>query len=538
MWSFPLQSNHRRRRRRLEHNSIPAGVTLWQQNQTNEEALFPSNPSRVQIRTLPPDNVAPPMHDYPPIQRNLPEVTAESHSGIPSAAVPPYTVTYIILLAIGTAHIFRRRHRSRLPLTYRVLVVHKQWFRWWIAIFSLPSNVTEEAVLPRTHREHGSQHWMPGAWRSLWTTMVHHRQPRDAGVGELWRSAEYRQHLVVLYIGHLIWSCRGLEEFYRLPSSDAEEEHEGGGDAFTYLRVWLGLGLCVTLSEVLMLYWLLLLSAEVHRVLQQRATQRNQNARTEEGVSTAAVAQPTGEDTSASSTEDQNLQTLREWEAVLRSQQLTISVVKVISALLMVHRTRLSNVPIPPLPFLTSWMGPNVSYAASFWILFRLLAMSSTRSPSSSTSPSQPRDSSSAILRTMLHGTFIGLLWSHYLESIASAYWGNMLLLVGLVGTLLSFQAHSPRDVPCLNPVGCNARGRPLIYDASAQRWLSDSDDDEDHDDSNDIRVEGEDDDTASPASEEDNDDDFVNEMAQLIVPGVESSHVRSRRTASLPPGD
>jgi hypothetical protein len=481
------------------------------------------------------------------IQRHLPEsVENISPNGeTATSLVLQYPITYTILLAIGIAHVFRRR-RSRSPLTYRVLVEQKQWYRWWISAFSLPTDETEDTastVLPRTRRDHGATFlpWMHGAWRRLWS-MVRHRQHRNAleGIEELFGSVEYRhtQQFALLYIEYLVWSCRGLEVYYRRPNSDeGEEDFGGGGDAFTYLRVWLGLGLCAALSDLIMIYWLLLVSSEVHRVLLQRAIQRNNYSRPEEGVAIPAVAQRSDEDTSASVAASdpvfEHLRTLREWDARLQTQRLTINVVKLVSALLMVHRIRLSNVPIYPVPFLTSWMGPNVSYASSLLILFRILSLEPSRSPSLSL---EQRDASSAVLRTMIHGTFLGWAWSHYLEFVASAYWGNALLLVGIVGTVLSLQAHSP--MPCLPPVGCNARGRPLIYDAAAQRWLSDSDDDENDDDWDlgDARSGGDDGRTSS----DDDDDDFLDEMAQLIVPGggVDSSNVRSRRTATLLPGD
>jgi hypothetical protein len=179
MRSFSFERNHRRLTER------------WAQN--SNEQLLPSNPSRVQIRILPPDNVANSTHDHHLIQRDLPEANFNpydaSHSWIPSAW-QQYPVTILIVLAIGVAHVFRR-HRP--PLTYRALVEHKQWFRWWIAIclISLPDDAMPQRT--STHRDHGfssySQWMMDGRRLQM---MVRHR-PRDiiGRIGEFLQSVEY-----------------------------------------------------------------------------------------------------------------------------------------------------------------------------------------------------------------------------------------------------------------------------------------------------------------------------------------------------------
>ena len=242
------------------------------------------------------------------------------------------------------------------------------------------------------------------------------------------------------YIAYVLWSVRALEDGYG-------RRHPGNDDPLTYARVWWGLALCATGIPVGLLYGL-------QRVLHLHVVRRH------------ALPDDGGEEASAQRIPMMLERSFRR----LRSRPLPLDAVIMISALMMVHRIRLPHVALAG-PWTSLFrLGPNLSYAVHVWMLYWLGS-----SPRRRRRRRLEEDAAYTPLYRILYGTWMGWAWSHWGHWMAEAFWGNALLLVGVVGSGLSLWAATAPGVG----VGCNARGRLLIWDAAAQRWLSDDDDDD-----------------------------------------------------------
>jgi hypothetical protein len=138
--------------------------------------------------------------------------------------------------------------------------------------------------------------------RQLWNDCRHHYSTTDMNtdrIGIMERvqivSAEIVHHypinnsphwvrfksvLVLVYISHLLWSCRALEEHYRsidtvvdsLPSSLVSLS------SWSYFRVWIGVGICATVLDLSMTYYFILILSEFRRTLIYYARRQNQNS--------------------------------------------------------------------------------------------------------------------------------------------------------------------------------------------------------------------------------------------------------------------
>lgn len=466
----------------------------------------------------------------------------------------------------------RNRRRRKIPkrtlLTYKVLVERKQFYKWWLVLFSqyrpaAPSAelvqarssslsvpmghpISEQEDEPASSRrrrrcpEYGRRlvdaavrsvrDGVPASWRD--TPAAHHIMQQHtvnnattrgivgngcAAAASWWESAvgvRYRlgsarnfvldvyfaaggrSLLLLLYNSHLVWSARALEGLYAAAESNS----------LSYLRLWISVGIWATLLELGISHFLLQVLAGVTSTALPTTPTTTSAASASAGVNLSAVGEEGVFDGA----------TVRRLRDDIRHRAMGTSLTVMSAALLMIFRFKFSHVAVPVVPWfpVTHWIGPNLAYLLSLVILYY-------------SSLSSDSVSSVVVYRAMASGSLVGWLWgSAWLDFCASSYWGNGVLLMALLLTGLSLKAKHPDSIylAWLDRVGCDERGRMLVYDSHLNRW---AEDEGAHLETTDVTDDDETEDSNEDLSEDDD--------SERAFPTIDDQEIYGRATVEMP---
>lgn len=474
----------------------------------------------------------------------------------------------------------RRRNRQRTSsITYRTLVEKKHFYKWWPALLSQyhPSRNVDAAETEsnsltvdmghveddddnaggganntnrrrtRTGDMQHLQRWLVRQWQTLRARIP--ESCRESAIAlRMIQVARLGLHgfrrgvtvaggkslVLLLYNTHLLWSCRALERYSSSTSSGSISSH------FDYFRLLVGVGLWETLLELFVsLYFLRALGPN-----SSPTPPAPPDATTSATATLLSVEQdePSGDSP-----------ILRHVRRQIRNRTMGVSLSMISAALLMIFRFRFPYVGIPVLPWIpiSRWLSlsPFLSYVV---VLFLLHHASIAATCSRATS-----------WVAIGCGSFVGMLWgSGWLDFCSNAYWGNGMLLMTLLLTVLSLKPRNPYSIflRWIDRVGWNERGNILLFDTILDRWVEQEEPfsvvgatEESESESEDSISDDDDSDRAFPAMDDneiygrlpsfsfmemgqmgdDNDGhDDEDETTRLIEPP--SPTIRSRRTVSL----
>jgi hypothetical protein len=118
-------------------------------------------------------------------------------------------------------------------------------------------------------------------------------------------------------------------------------------------------------------------------------------------------------------------------------------------------------------------LGPHLAHGVALLVLLLVSAIRAPNEP-----PLLAVTSWVPPTKAIVSGSLVGLAWgTQWLDFGSRAYWGNGILLMVILLTVVSLKANQP-EAPCwawLDSVGFNAvLGQMLVYDAQSDTWLKD----------------------------------------------------------------
>jgi hypothetical protein len=164
-------------------------------------------------------------------------------------------------------------------------------------------------------------------------------------------------------------------------------------------------------------------------------------------------------------------------ESIYRSPLFATSLTSVSAALLMMFRYHFPHVAVPIVPGLSGgWLlGPHLAHGVALLILYRLSLMRAPPPPHSG--PPSPAANWVTPAYAIASGSLVGMAWgTQWLDFGSRAYWGNVIVLMVILLTVISLKANQP-EAPYwawLDSVGFNETGQMLVYDAQSNAWLPD----------------------------------------------------------------
>lgn len=388
-----------------------------------------------------------------------------------------YPVTTTLLWAVHFLYFVQWKRKGRkIPnkLTYNTLVKRKQFYKLWLTLLSqyrpfnngimgnyagdrsviMGNNDNEAAFVPTSNIQYlrgvidttiRSVHdRIPNGWLESRAALRIQHLVRISGsaIFNVYAAAGGRSVLLLLYNSHILWNCRALEHLY------------GSESSLSYIRLLVSVCLWATLLEVGISHSLLGALTGMYRIMQSETT-------------TTVMLRSVGEEDGP----DQH--TISRLRNDILNRNLGTSWTMMSAALLMIFRLKFSYVAVPVLPWLsvTRWLfEPNLSYLISLILLYYF---------------SMTEDSKSEVWMAMAIGSIVGAAWgSEWLDFCASAYWGNGVLLVALILTVLSLKAKKPDAsyLAWVDHISCNARGGMLWYDSHLNRWYEEDSTDDNND--------------------------------------------------------
>jgi len=406
----------------------------------------------------------------------------------------PYPVTSALLWVVHLLYFVqwrksrrRRRRNSRSGrslsrITYRTIVEKKHFYKWWAALLvqyhpsrTGDADVGSNLAVDMGHADEDTttrsstgaaagdlQHFrrwierqsqtviarIPESWRESRAAarLMHGTSLALVGIqrGVAWAGG--KAVILLLYNTHLLWSCRALEMHYgSISSSSSAYSH------FSYLRLWVSVGLWETLLELLVSAYLL------------RALGPNNNPAPPPPAATDTPLAETLLSVEHEPNGDSPL--LRRIRKKIRGRTMGASLSMMCAALLMIFRIQFPYVSVPILPWIpiSRWfhLSPFVSHLMALLLLHQ-------------TSVAATGDSATSWV-ALGCGGFVGMLWgTGWLDFCSDAYWGNGVLVLAFLLTALSLKARNPRMSLLLwiDWVGWNERGNMLFYDTNVDRWV------------------------------------------------------------------
>jgi len=462
------------------------------------------------------------------------------------------TIFLVILLHILFFHQWNvRKRRKDVLVSYRTLVVKRQYHKVWLAMLSHPPAQN----LRRRRRRRGlsspsnnSPELLGGEERIDDPSQQQQQQQQQqqdirtriqTAAKQIGSWAYQSGFALMLYNSHMIWSCRALEVFYNFSEFQQKDKQMMGGTTnmvFHSVHPWQYLRVLVALTAVALLIELRF----SHTLL--RISKR---------LSAATDSSPiitTGD----SSSEHDASNHSRIQQKILQRPIGTATALT--AALLVVFRDQFEYVPLQVLPFLDNqWILLGLSIPASVTTMFCLCILWYL---------SYPHHPGTSVICGILSGW---MLSTGITDFVAEPWWGNSLLGLLLLLSCLSVRASSIRDrqcterssshnptwIPCIDFVAWNRRGQSIIVigGSSPDEWernyqssgLNRSllDDDSSFSDSSDDGESSDDNDSAVsglygriPATFADNFDESDDNENDIEMPSLEngrSQTVRSR---------
>jgi hypothetical protein len=446
-----------------------------------------------------------------------------------------YPVTTALLWTIHLLFIYqwRRRlrlrgngrhqgHRTTISVSYVTLVQRKQYYQWWVALLSQydykndnePNTTSTTANIPLPTSFGSDSFWGNGAPLSWFGTLAHwlhdvglrsserestrettslHQQPPLARLEHMVRrivhwqgilptslgrrlssgggggyhapSSSSSSLLLLWYNAHLLWSCRALERHYQATSGTAASL----SSSWSYARVLVSVAVAATLLECALsrclVDWILAHASSMTIIT--TATTAPDFA-----MSTTLGNNHTDDELPTRIRLDPTL-ARRLCESIYRSPLGAPSLTSVSAALLMMFRYHFPHVAVSLVPGLSRWLlGPHLAHGVALLVLHRV---SLIRSPHNE--PPLPAATWVPPTKAIVVGSLVGMAWgTQWLDFGSCAYWGNGVLIMVILLTVISLKAHQPEALYCawLDSVGFNTAGQMLVYDTQTNTWLQD----------------------------------------------------------------